>query len=66
MILCDKVKNIENKVVHVARFLRDGTVTMAKPCYFCQKYLRSNGVTSVKYTDWDGQWQKMKIKDCNF
>lgn len=61
MILCDKVRDIKGEVVHVARFLRDGTPTMARPCRFCQKFLYTAGVTRVRYTDWNGKWHKMKI-----
>lgn len=61
MILCDKVRNIKGKVVYVARFLRDGTPTMAKPCKFCQKHLYNHGVRRVRYTDWQGIWRKMTI-----
>ena len=61
MILCDKVDNISKKTVYVARFLKDGTPTMARPCRHCQKYLYTSGVRSVRYTDWSGKWRKMRI-----
>jgi len=59
MILCDRVKFKKSDIVYVARFLRDGTPTMARPCRFCQKHLYENGITRVRYTDWNGQWRKM-------
>lgn len=62
MILCDKVKDIHKKTVYVTRFLHDGTPTMARPCRLCQKHLYEKGVRRVRYTDWDGEWQKMKIQ----
>ena len=61
MILCDKVSNIQRKTVYVTRFLSDGTATMARPCRFCQRHLYFQGVRNVRYTDWDGNWQKMRI-----
>ena len=62
MILCDKLKgDIKGKTVYVARFLRDGTPTMARPCKHCQRHLFEHGVRRVRYTDWNGKWKKMKI-----
>ena len=61
MILCDRVNLRANDTVHVVRFLKDGTATMAKPCKYCQRYLYNHGVKTVKYTDWKGQWKKLKL-----
>ena len=61
MILCDRVKFKKSETVYVARFLSDGTATMARPCRFCQKCLYDNGVTRVRYTDWNGKWRKMTL-----
>ena len=61
MILCDRRLLKKNDVVHVVRFLKDGTPTMAKPCKYCQRYLYNNGVKRVRYTDWNGQWKKLKL-----
>ncbi len=59
MILCDRIKFKKGETVYVKRFRRDGMPTMARPCRFCQKYLYENGITRVRYTDWDGLWKKM-------
>jgi hypothetical protein len=49
--------NIE---LYVIRFLRNGAITMAKPCDYCQDFLEENNVPfrNVFYTDWnwDGTW----------
>lgn len=45
----------------VIRFKRNGDITMAKPCRHCQKYLKRYGVKRVRYTNWDGQWERMKL-----
>jgi len=47
--------------IHVVRFLKDGTLTMARPCIHCQNFLRHAGVRRVRYTNWDGQWEEMKL-----
>lgn len=51
-----------NKVqLYVFRVLRNGTLTMGKPCTICQKYLFYQGVkqNNIYYTDWNGDWQRM-------
>jgi hypothetical protein len=45
----------------VVRFFKDGTPTMAKPCIHCQNFLRMKGVETVRYTNWDGQWEEMRL-----
>ena len=41
----------------VTRILRDGSLTMAKPCNECQQLMRSHGIRQVYYTDWNGDIQ---------
>ena len=43
--------------LEVLRFLKDGEITMARPCRFCQKYISKSGVEKVLYTDWEGTWR---------
>lgn len=45
----------------VLRFSANGTLTMAKPCEHCQKFIRQLDLGKVKYTDWDGQIQEFKL-----
>jgi hypothetical protein len=47
--------------IHVARFAKDGTPTMARPCIHCQNFLRHKGVKSVRYTNWSGDWEEMQL-----
>jgi hypothetical protein len=47
--------------INVVRFFKDGTPTMAKPCVHCQNFLRMKGVKRVRYTNWDGEWEEMKL-----
>lgn len=47
--------------IHVVRFIKDGTPTMAKPCIHCQNFLRIKGVKQVRYTNWDGEWEEMRL-----
>lgn len=36
--------------LYVVRVLRDGTWGLAKPCHFCEKRLRDQGIKKVVYT----------------
>lgn len=47
--------------INVVRFFNDGTPTMAKPCVHCQHFLRHKGVKVVRYTNWDGEWEEMRL-----
>jgi len=50
--------------LEVMRFRRsDNMLAMAKPCRFCMKHIREAGITSVSYTDDDGVWKRMKLKE---
>jgi len=37
------------------------TYTMAKPCWFCMKYIRQAGIKKVKYTNWQGDWEELQF-----
>ena len=49
------------RVIHVIRFRKNGAPTMAKPCRFCQRFLREHGIIKVHYTNWEGEWEVMKL-----
>ena len=49
------------RVIHVIRFRKNGDITMAKPCVHCQKFLKEHGIIKVHYTNWDGEWEVMKL-----
>jgi len=49
-------------VLHVMRFMKNGQVSCSKPCIYCQAYLKKKGVRHVKFTNWEGQWDKMIIE----
>jgi len=55
-----KMRRAPDKI-NVVRFLKDGTVTMAKPCAHCQNFLRLRGVKTVRYSNWNGEWEEMKL-----
>ena len=62
MDLIRKFKPGEVSEINVVRFLKDGSLTMAMPCKYCQKYLKQYGVKKVRYTDWNGNWKILKIR----
>jgi deoxycytidylate deaminase len=42
--------------LEVIRFLKDGSMTMARPCAYCQAHIDKSGVTKVTYTNWEGDF----------
>ncbi len=61
MDLIRKCKESYPRVIHVIRYLKNGTATMAKPCVHCQKFLKEHGIRKVYYTNWQGEWEVMKL-----
>ena len=47
--------------LYVMRFLKNGTLSCAKPCQMCQGFLLRNGVDfkNVFYTNWEGDWERL-------
>lgn len=41
------------------RFRKDGSISMSKPCCFCQKMLDTFQLTEVYYTNSDGEFEKL-------
>lgn len=46
----------------VFRFLKDGSVSMAKPCDECVKMLKREGVKmrNIWFSNWDGKMERME------
>ena len=62
MILLDRIGEIRTgEIINVVRFTNRGLPTMARPCDWCQDYMRKRGVRRVKYTNWNGEWEKMNL-----
>lgn len=55
-----KLREVPEKI-YVVRFFKDGTPTMARPCIHCQNFLKHKGVKAVRYTNWDGEWEEMRL-----
>ena len=48
--------------LEVMRFKKcSHSLTMAKPCGFCEEEIKKAGIASVKYTNWDGEWETLQI-----
>lgn len=43
----------------VTRVLRNGKMTMAKPCNCCEEFMKEYGIKKVYYTDWNGRLQQL-------
>lgn len=66
------ILQVRNKIdltgakIYVARLLReDGSVTMSKPCPWCQETLKKFGIKRVYYTTYEGGIERMNIKQLN-
>jgi deoxycytidylate deaminase len=45
--------------VIVVRFTADGQLTMAKPCEFCQGFLKQAGINKIYFSNWNGEYEKL-------
>ena len=44
----------EGDHLEIIRFLKDGSMTMARPCRYCQRHISKSKVSRVSYTNWEG------------
>jgi deoxycytidylate deaminase len=49
------------RTIRVVRFRKNGNKTMSMPCRYCQRFLREHGVVRVHYTNWEGEWEVMRL-----
>ena len=48
--------------IEVIRFKKcDHQWTMAKPCQLCEYEIRKAGIKKVKYTNWEGNWEVLRV-----
>ena len=46
--------------IEVIRFKKnDHKMTMAKPCLLCISQMKKAGIRTVRYTNWDGDWERL-------
>lgn len=45
----------------VVRVIKNGSLTCAKPCDNCVRYLKDHGIRKVFYSCWDGTMKELKI-----
>lgn len=48
-------------VIEVLRVGKNGNFTMAHPCPHCFAAIKKAGIRTVRYTDWNGQWQTINM-----
>lgn len=49
-------------VVEVMRFSKcSHQLTMAKPCPICMMHMKEAGISEVRYTNWEGKWETIKL-----
>jgi len=37
------------------------SLTMAKPCPICEELIKKAGITNVRYTNWEGEWESLPL-----
>jgi tRNA(Arg) A34 adenosine deaminase TadA len=47
--------------LEVLRFKKCDGRTMAKPCPFCMSEMKKAGIKRVRYTNWNGRWEEIKL-----
>jgi deoxycytidylate deaminase len=48
--------------IEVIRFKkRSYERTMARPCVLCIEALQNAGITKVRYTNWNGEWEELYL-----
>ena len=53
-------------VVEVMRFSKcSHQLTMAKPCPICMMHMKEAGISEVRYTNWEGKWETIKLQSFN-
>lgn len=61
MDLLKKIDGMGITEINVVRFSKKGVPTMARPCRYCQEFLKENGIKKVHYTNWNGEWEMMRL-----
>ena len=50
--------------LEVMRFKKcDHEFSMAKPCSLCMDQMKKSGIRKVRYTNWEGQWEVLYLRD---
>lgn len=49
--------------LEVKRWLKDGTLTMARPCKHCTALILQKKIATVTYSDWDGNLVTVRAKE---
>jgi deoxycytidylate deaminase len=48
--------------LEVLRFKKcDHELTMARPCSTCMSLIREAGIKRLRYTNWDGNWEELRV-----
>ena len=62
VVLSYGIDNCKGLDIYVTRVLKDGTLTMAKPCKVCMRILREVGIRNVFYTNWYGKTETISLR----
>lgn len=62
MLAIDKANATNRDVLYVARFRKDGTFAISKPCSWCMMHIKRAGIRKIWYINQEGEWVKEKIR----
>jgi len=58
----ERARATERDVLWVARFKKDGSLAVSKPCKYCMHHIKRAGIRRICYVDKSGNWIKENIK----
>lgn len=57
------LRNCAGLSLVVVRALKDGSLSMAKPCTSCMRMMKDIGIKMVTYTGWQGETHSLRFGD---
>lgn len=63
MSVIDKAGDCRGHDLYVMRLSAKGIPTMSKPCRFCMEHIKRAGIRRVYFTNWDGSWDKINVRE---
>lgn len=62
MSAIEKSRATKKDILYIARFRKDGTLCMSRPCVHCFKHIRRAGIKKIIYSDWNGNFVKENVR----
>ena len=56
-----KFGSVEGLDLYVARYRKDGTPAISKPCVHCMKHIKAANLRRVYYVNEEGEWAHLVV-----